>query len=438
MQRRRVLGLLPPTVWGRPLGVGATALGVGTAARAQAGPALRLLHDFPGANCHPELSTITDAGSTRPRVHIEVRNPEGGRPMWQAFRFALTGCRYKTIEIEIPLAGKEGKAGFRREWSGPYVASRYDEHDAWQALPRSVANGVLRFTIYGERGDTLYVASMPPNALPQCLSWMNRLVRDHPGWVHDDLPSRRAANLGRYTCGRSPAATDELRRSIPPQPLLGLRVAAAPLGASAGKRRFVIMANVHPSEDHGPLQMRGFVAEWLRSSALEALRTNVDLIIYPLMAANGSFAGYRRHEPMAAHSPGSDLNRQFTGRTANGTALAWRHILARDLDAEFTRGGLDFHDLSAGGKLVWVYHPAATPEATLAAIRAEQPQAGYWVSKNPGTTMSWLRKNTRAGAHATGITAEVSDEAAPLAAYLDVGARWARVCGRWLEAGLMG
>ncbi len=431
MRRREILSTLATT------GLGAACWGAPSLVWSNTAP-LTLLHEFPGANCHPTGTLILDADTPTPLVKLAIRNPEGGLAQWQSFRFGLAGCAGKVIQVEVPLAGKEGGPTYRPIWSGPFVANRFDDFRAWQPASRSISAGLLRFTVAGKLDNTLYVASMPPNSLPQCMSWIRSLVASHPDWIHDDLPSRVAAGGGPYTCATAPTVKDETGRTISGQPMLGFRIGNDRVGKALAKRRFVVMAGVHPSEDHGPIQLRGFAAEWLTNPALQVLRDTTDLIVYPIVAANGMHAGYRRYEPSADIPTGTDLNRSFDGPTTNLTAKGWRQIFAQDLHADLTRGGLDFHDVSPGQELVWAYHPKETPAGTLAAIRAEHRRVTFFPTTNVGTTMQWVRSNTAAGLHGTAITAEVSDEAGTLADYVDVGARWAWVAKHWMEGGLMG
>ena len=393
---------------------------------------LRLLTELPGGNAHPTQTLVVDDGNATPRLRLALRNPEGGLPQWQSFRFGLTGCAGRPVAVQLPLRHKEGGPGVRRAWAGPFWSPRYDDHRGWQPLPREVVDGELRFVVDPGGADTVYVCSMPPNAAPQCRAWIAALRDAHPDWVHDDLASRRAQGLGPYMCGVAPAVRDELGRPLRDQVLWGLRIG---LAQPAPRPRCVAMAHAHPSEDHGPLQLRGFVDAWLTDPSLAALRDSTDLVVYPLLAANGVHGGYRRHEPRPDLPSGDDLNRSFGAQRPPGLSNAWRRIWAQDLPPALTVAGLDFHDVSPGGQLAWAYHPPIVSVEVLDSVRRHHRSIQFQRSTLDDTTMAWLRAHTAAGRRALAFTAEVSDEAGTLDDYARVGADWAQVMRAWHAAG---
>ena len=116
--------------------------------------------------------------------------------------------------------------------------------------------------------------------------------------------------------GQSPGGTDDLGRTIAPRDLWGFKVTdnAAP---AAGKAQIVLVSGVHAQEVLGTHTLEGTL-EWLLSddSRASELRKKAEFYVYPMVNADGRFAGNNR---ATIFTPNQDPNRDWSptipGRT---------------------------------------------------------------------------------------------------------------------------
>lgn len=394
-------------------------------------------HDFDGCNTAAS-STITNPGSANPQVVLQIRNPEQLTVMWQHARACIKNAAGRTIDFALDTATQEAGSGVYNAWSGPYWAPTLDDHTAWQPVSRTMDGTIIRWSVNAGVHDTIYVATMPPNTRSQVMSWIAALTAAHPNMVHDDLPSRVAAGYGPYTCDRAPTVTDEIGRVHSNEPMLGFRYADDSVGIPFQKHRIVLFAGMHPGEDHGFIQMRGFLDRWATDPALAQVRATTELWIYPIMATNGSRAGYRRFEPKPSYSGGGDINREWYSGTVHPTAQKWLAIMATDHGVNYDRvkAFIDFHDLSKSTQIIVYYYRGASTNLTgiRAVIDAQFPAALGVQSTSVDTATDHFQKQ---GVQPS-ITAEVSDQATSLDGFFNVGRGWASVVKGWYDAGLLG
>lgn len=405
-----------------------------------AGGGVELLTNFAGSTISAALSSIAGGSTSTPVATLVNRTPEGGSTAeWQTARGGFSGLASKAITVNIDCSKKNGGVP-RSAYSGPWVNSSINNHEGWVSVAstRSISGDTLSFVIDGNVfGDTVYWAFMPPNTGPIALSWMQQLLAAHPDLVHDDMPERLSAGIAPFTLGTLPTARDETGRTIPGQPMYGVRIGDDSIGVPGRKPRVLLLAGVHPGEEHGPLVLRGFVHEWLTAPGMATIRQSHELWVYPHIAANGSWAGYQRHEPYWALPGGSDLNRGWSGTTSNGSALAWRNMLAARHHGPYTPmvSCIDCHDMSPGGGAPWYYWRDPEPRAEIKATFLAEFPAGVWHrTTNSDSTSRFMRDPT---GYDTPFTMEVTDENGTPADYAAVGAGIARMVERQRAGGLL-
>lgn len=408
---------------------------------ASSGLSLQLLTDFDGSNADGAGSVITNGDTSTPTLDLAIRNPEGGTPLWQHFLYALHNpdAASKTVTVNTDLTNQEGGNTIRSTWSGPYRCNVMTDHNGWAAMSRSATGGVLTYTVVVGAGETVYIASMPPNTRSQVLDWLADLVAAHPTWIHDDTEARLAHDGDPYVADIAPTVLDDLGRTHSNEPMLSFRVGNDSVGTPKQKKRVVLFASLHPGEHHGFIQLRGCINQWLTDVGLTSARNDIELWVYPLGAPNGVKAGYRRYEPRVGWAEGDNLNREWRAGTPSGVANKWKAILDLDHGTGFDRveGLIDFHDLSHSTQIVTVYHRAETPNLAsyLAIISAEFTGEQIIESGNSDTTTDYFVNTKGVG---PAFTAEVSDQAASLAGFEAVGASWANILGDFYAAGLLG
>lgn len=397
------------------------------------------LQEFFGSNVSIADSIVTNPDTATPTVDIVIRNPEGGTAIWQHFRFALVNVAGKTVTVNIDLTDQEGGNTIRSTWSGPYKANTLDDLSAWTPIARSAPAGVLTFDVVGGSDNTLYICSMPPGIRPQAEAWIDDLIATYPGMIHDDLPSRVAAGIGPYACDTAPTVVDELGRTISGEPMMGFRIGNDAVGTPSVKPEICVFSMIHPGEDHGFIQLRGFVNKWLSDAAFATVRGRYNVIVRPIGAPNGGKGGYRRYEPRVGLASGDNLNREWKASSLNGTAQKWLDILDADHGETFprVRALIDFHDLAHSSQIVTAYYRAETPNGTelRAIIAAEFTGEQILESVSDDTTTDYFVNTKGVG---PAFTAEVSDQSTGLSGFIDVGAGWANIVKAWHEAGWLG
>lgn len=110
-----------------------------------------------------------------------------------------------------------------------------------------------------------------------------------------------------FVLGQSPGGTDDLGRTIDPQPIYGFLITDA--GASGAKAKIVLTGGVHANEPTGNHVLEG-VVRWLVSDDAEAaeLRKAAAFYVYPMVNPDGYEAGLDR---ATVAQPGTDANRVF-------------------------------------------------------------------------------------------------------------------------------
>lgn len=433
----------PGSASGDPAAVSVTApTGVASSGLALA------LQEHHGSNVHLANSTVTNGETATPTVDVAIRNPEGGAALWQHFRFALHNPdgSSKTATITIDLTNQEGGNTIRSTWSGPYRATTLDDITAWSALSRTAPGGILTFDVVVGAGETVYVCSMPPGIRPQVEDWLATLEATYPSLIHDDVASRVAFAGAPYQCDTAPTVLDELGRTLSDEPMMAFRVGNDAVGVPALKPEICLFSMLHPGEDHGFIQLRGFLDKWLSDAAFATVRGKYNLVVRPIGAPNGCTGGYRRYEPRSGLPSGDNLNREWKPSTLNVTAQKWQTLLNTDHGVTFSRvrALIDFHDLAHSSQVVTAYYRAETPNgaALQAIIAAEFAGAQILESVSDSTTTDYF-VNTKGPANGGSFvgpakTAEVSDQSTGLTGFLAVGAGWANIVKAWDEAGLMG
>ena len=242
-----------------------------------------------------------------------------------------------------------------------------------------------------------------------------------------------------YKCDTAPTVLDELGRTISGEPMMGFRVGNDAVGVPSLKPEICLFSMLHPGEDHGFIQLRGFMDKWLTDSTFATVRNSFNLVVRPIGAPNGTKGGYRRYEPRAGFASGDNLNREWKSSSLNGTSQKWQDILDADHGITFprVRALVDFHDLSSGSQVAFYYYRAESPNITAlrSVVEAAIPGIASVSSTNDSTTTDFFVNTKGVGPSMTG---EVSDQSASLPGFMAVGAGWASTVKGWFEAGLLG
>ncbi|MFW6058302.1 MAG: M14-type cytosolic carboxypeptidase, partial [Persicimonas sp.] len=108
--------------------------------------------------------------------------------------------------------------------------------------------------------------------------------------------------------GQTAGGTDDLGRDIGPHDLFGFEITDTSAGGP--KTKVVLVGGVHANETNGSHTLHGLV-EWLLGSSNEAaaLRREAVFYVYPMVNADGRYAGYNRG---TVETPAEDPNRQWS------------------------------------------------------------------------------------------------------------------------------
>lgn len=177
-----------------------------------------------------------------------------------------------------------------------------------------------------------------------------------------------------FILGMSPGGIDDRGRQIGPLPLYGFMI-TDPNGI-AEKQRIVLCSGVHSNETLGTWVLEGLV-RWLVGDdpRAAALRREVEFYVYPMVNADGRYAGYNRG---GVAWPSRDTNR------------FWREDLYVDMDdirqvaeamkadtgAERVSWFADFHSWSDTGAHFVIMNPAVGDTVFWQELKRMEPDMG--------------------------------------------------------------
>jgi Zinc carboxypeptidase len=155
----------------------------------------------------------------------------------------------------------------------------FNEHDAQAKL--------FRFGNHSPfTSDRVTVAFGFPYPLSRVVAHTEKIRRSP--WV-----SPTPSSNDQLVLGKSPGGTDDLGRTVAPNPLLGYQITDP--AATGTKKTIVLMSGVHPNETLANHVLETLI-DWLISNASHAtaLRQHARILVYPMANPDGRFAGYNR------------------------------------------------------------------------------------------------------------------------------------------------
>ena len=184
--------------------------------------------------------------------------------------------------------------------------------ERWQYFEFNEHDPVAKTFRFGNRSpfttNRVAVAYGFPYPLSRVTEHTNR-IRQSP-WVSPTDSSNDQLMLG-----HSPGGTDDLGRTIKPNPLYGYQITDP--DSQGKKKTIVLMSGVHPNETLANHTLEALI-DWLISDATHAseLRKLANIYVYPMANPDGRSAGYNRSTV------------QFVDRDAN---RFWREDLWQDM-----------------------------------------------------------------------------------------------------------
>ena len=165
-------------------------------------------------------------------------------------------------------------------------------------------------------GNTVFFALQKPWLVTDTLPWIQSL--EASGFI-----SEPPSSLGNgYVAGTRSASLNELGEAIAACPLYSFKISAGAGAAPDGqpKRKAILIASVHASEDTGTYVLKGAVDFLLSADAKAvAVRSWFDFYVYPVISAAGRRGGAGRGDFQAGYIT-SDANRVW-GATTHQTAV---------------------------------------------------------------------------------------------------------------------
>lgn len=339
--------------------------------------------------------SVTENGLT-PTITLRSRwagdeNASGARAMYGK----VSGVAGMTPSFRLSRTGFEGTL----ETSKKFVFS-YDRVTWHEFGNRTNDSSYFNFSHSAAfTSGEVWICSQEPWTNETTAQWISSVQTSQ-------YVSEAPSSLGKsFVFGTRSASVNELGETIPALPLYSLKVGNSNPTAPDGqpKRKLVLMAGVHASEDIGNYLLEGAV-EFLVSSDPKAavVRDWFDTFVYPLIAAAGRYGGAQR----ADFGPGAQIDDDVNRKWVDGSVLEAnnKHMLAISTDCGAVVDVLiDYHGNHLSYPNVHCFVPTGTDKTSFGdALSVYRPGIPMTDSTTIGTASQWATAHKGAVIACTG------------------------------------
>lgn len=314
---------------------------------------IEIFDQYEGGNADMARTIVTSQETATPSITLYARpgvrteSDSGSESIFYTMAFCVTGIGNKTpifrfnIDDSAPYS-VYGSVGWPSDWRCWYS---YD-NESWQRMANSSVVGNFQEVSHSSAftGDTVYLATRPP--------YTHSMMKAHTEAIKlNPLVSEPHSSAGNgYVFGQSVATTrDGDGWPVPALDLVSYRISndmERPFDGTA-KRRAVLIARQHASEDQGSWQLQAFV-DFLLSGGEPAnsLLRDWEFFVYPMVNVSGVWGNAHRGTLQEGRRD-EDPNRDWPGGDTSGTlqvVTETRLAIAQDT-GNVINAFMDFHGL---------------------------------------------------------------------------------------------